>query len=73
MADNVLYLHHLQYRRLEEQLIHLRNHATTLHGCEKAVYFIDKAIYDLKVTIAAQLSVDFGAADAEIDLSPPDD
>lgn len=70
MSNNALHLYHLQVRRLEEQLINLRNHATTLHGCEKAAYFIDKAIADVRSHIAGQLTTIDDRTDAENDGSP---
>jgi hypothetical protein len=69
MSDN-LRLYRLQVARFEEQLVHLRNHATTLIGCEKAVYYIDKAIADVRSGIGEQLASLPIEIDAEPESSP---
>ncbi|MCS4089234.1 hypothetical protein [Rhizobium sp. BK176] len=70
MSDHVLYLHQ-QIRRLEEQLITIRNHANALHGCEKAVYYIDKAIEDLRSHVGGRLASMVADAAKKSDRTPP--
>ncbi|MBW9117988.1 hypothetical protein JNB88_30695 [Rhizobium cauense] len=57
MTDNIIYLHNLKVRELADKLYRLRNHANTIHNCEKVVYFIDKALAELDANVAGQLAV----------------